>query len=957
MARTFLLSTALLALGVSAQTSSKFTDEKTGITFSGLHHSSGYRLGYALPEKATTDFIVQVQAPITNDGGWAGFSLGQSMTGNLLVVAWPHEGEVIASFREATGYTNPAVKTGDFTMSPIPDGTFVNDTAFSYTFLCSNCISEDPKTGLVIYEDPSVNIMGWAYSNKALADSTDAGAALNYHDAGFGAFGLPMSNATSPDFEKWAAMAVASTPSGGNTTTPGDNSTAPAAPVAGNTTATVANSTYDYIVAGGGAAGIIAAERLAESGASVLLVERGGPSYAFTGKTEVMPWNDTVSMYDVPGYGYYLSDVGSPAYCADTADMSGCLLGGSTAINAMMYVKPQERDFDDKWPAGWKWADVAEAADRLYERNPGQTYGSEDGVRYDNGAYDVLSQFFAGQGWTETDFVKNPNAKVDVYGHPTWNIANGLRSGVVRTYLPLAQKLNNFELMMNTNVVRAVRDGSAISGIEVETADGKRVIYNVKSGGSVILAAGSMSTPRILFNSGIGPADQLQTVASGSSGVTLPDKADWIDLPVGAEIKDHPIFTVKFNTSTPLSGTDEKALTSPNQTTIDLFAKGSGELAQSGQRLNWWSSVNTTDGSEIFFQGTCNSPADNTIQMKVYITHGLQSVGSLGITADGATTFITDPHMTSDVDTEAITMMMDRLIAMTQGGNSTLSLIAPAGVSNVTGADLIKSFKTGSHYVGTAKMGTKGDAGVVVDTDTKVYGTDNLFVVDASIHPDLPTGNTQAIVMVAAEAAAARILALGDSPASGTAPTASTTPEATPEAASSSVPAATPVAPAASSAAPVGTGSPAAPSAAPVESAAPIESAAPAESASPVASSPAGSSTPSAPAESAPATTPSPAEPAQPSTAGAYERCGGIGFTGPTTCASGWKCVAQNDYYSQCLQSTDSNRGRSEPVSRRHATLTRRAMVGHKPVSPVVVHEHIHSRKLGRASFLDSYQS
>lgn len=75
MARSFLLSTALLALGVSAQTSSKFTDEKTGITFSGLHHSSGYRLGYALPEKATTDFIVQVQAPITNDGGWAGFSM------------------------------------------------------------------------------------------------------------------------------------------------------------------------------------------------------------------------------------------------------------------------------------------------------------------------------------------------------------------------------------------------------------------------------------------------------------------------------------------------------------------------------------------------------------------------------------------------------------------------------------------------------------------------------------------------------------------------------------------------------------------------------------------------------------------------------------------------------------------------------------------------------------------
>jgi cellobiose dehydrogenase (acceptor) len=114
------------------------------------------------------------------------------MTGNLLVVAIPHGDEVLASFREATGYTNPAVQTGDFTMKPIPDGTFVNDTAFSYTFLCSNCISTDVSKGLVIYDAPSVNIMGWAFSNDALTDSSTAGAELNYHNGGFGAFGLPM---------------------------------------------------------------------------------------------------------------------------------------------------------------------------------------------------------------------------------------------------------------------------------------------------------------------------------------------------------------------------------------------------------------------------------------------------------------------------------------------------------------------------------------------------------------------------------------------------------------------------------------------------------------------------------------------------------------------------------------------------------------------------------------------
>ncbi|USP79449.1 carbohydrate-binding module family 1 protein [Curvularia clavata] len=881
MARSFLLTSAIFALRAAAQTSTGFTDEKTGIKFQGIQHDSGYRLGYAVPEKPSTDFIAQIQAPISNAGGWAGLSMGQSMVGNPLIVAWPNEGKVISSFRLADGYTNPPVlTTGKQTMKTIPDGTFVNDTAFSYTFLCSNCLSDDSSLGLVISD--TLNIMGWAFSNKALTDSTKASAALNYHDAGFGAFGIKMSDAASADFEKWAALAVADAPSGGNSTipSPGGNSTTPTTPVVGNSTAIVANETYDYIVAGGGGAGIIAAQRFAESGASVLLIERGGPSYAFTGDVKTLPWNDTVSMYDVPGYGYYLSDVGSPAYCADTADMAGCLLGGSTSVNAMMYVRPQARDFNDKWPAGWKWADVSAAAERLYERNPGQTYGSQDGVRYDDGAFDVLSKFFAAQGWTETDFVKNPNNKVDVYGHPTWNIANGLRSGSVRTYLPLAQKLDNFKLMMNTDVVRAVRKGSAVSGVEVKTADGKRVIYNVKAGGRVVLSAGAMSTPRILFNSGIGPAEQLKTVASGNTGVQLPEEADWIDLPVGAEIKDHPIFTVKFKTSAPLAATDKKALITPNQTTIDLFAKGSGLLAESGQRLNWWSSVNTTDGSEVFFQGTCNSPEDDTVQMKVYITHGLKSVGSLGINADGATTFLTKPHMTSKVDTEAITLMMDRLISMTKGGNSTLSIIPPTGVTNVTSADLITSFKSGSHYVGTAKMGTKGEAGVVVDTDTKVYGTDNLFVVDASIHPDLPTGNTQAIVMVAAEAAAARILKLSGTPSKPSTPVASG--EASP-ASSSAAPAAasSSAAPAASSAAPAP--SSAAPTAVPVETPAPT---------------PTQSSTPSAPAESAPAAKPTSA---QPSTAGKWERCGGIGFTGPTTCSDGWKCVKQNDYYSQCL--------------------------------------------------------
>lgn len=102
MSRSLLLTSVLLALRAVAQSASPYIDAKTGITFNGYHHTSGYILGIALPENPTTDFIAQIQAPITDGAGWAGFSMGQSMVGNLLVVAWPNNGEIVSSFREAT---------------------------------------------------------------------------------------------------------------------------------------------------------------------------------------------------------------------------------------------------------------------------------------------------------------------------------------------------------------------------------------------------------------------------------------------------------------------------------------------------------------------------------------------------------------------------------------------------------------------------------------------------------------------------------------------------------------------------------------------------------------------------------------------------------------------------------------------------------------------------------------
>jgi cellobiose dehydrogenase (acceptor) len=100
MARSLIVSSALFALQAAAQSATPYTDAKTGITFNGYQTPQGYTFGIALPENPSTDFIAQIQSPITE--GWAGFSMGQSMVGNLLAVAWPNDGKVVSSFRLAT---------------------------------------------------------------------------------------------------------------------------------------------------------------------------------------------------------------------------------------------------------------------------------------------------------------------------------------------------------------------------------------------------------------------------------------------------------------------------------------------------------------------------------------------------------------------------------------------------------------------------------------------------------------------------------------------------------------------------------------------------------------------------------------------------------------------------------------------------------------------------------------
>ncbi|KAH6876361.1 hypothetical protein B0T10DRAFT_585438 [Thelonectria olida] len=741
-----------LAGTAAAQRSSAYADPETGIDFQRyLASSYNYSFGIALPETVGSDFIGQMVVPKTDNEGWGAVSLKGGMLNSLLFVAWADGEDIKTTFRLTGSYANPDVYSDtEVTALPIANGTFINDTHISYTFLCEGCILAN-KTSL-LGESP---VLGWAISDTNPTTPSDATSALSYHAAGFGQFGLDIASAKSDKYATWASWAAADTPTPGNgtVTNPG-NSTFPAP--------TTSNVTYDVIVVGGGPAGIIAAERIAETGSSVLLIERGPANTVALGSSQALSWNESLTPYDIPALGSSMTSLSGTKFCSDTASTAGCLLGGSSSINGLNFIHPPEHDWQ-RWPKGWSWADVSEAATRLYERNPGTTEPSDDGKYYDDHAFKVLSSYLKAEEWTEVDSIEAPNEKHMVYSRPSWSIKDNLRAGPARTYMPFAKDLPNFTLKLETKVIQTIRNGSAITGVLTQAADGSRQIIKVKSGGKVVLAAGALSTPRLLWNSGIGRSDALAIVKSGvtQTGVSLPAQSEWIDLPVGHHLQDHAQVMLQFNAKTNFTSYGFNGIaTDPVESDLDLYYQGSGPITQAAQRMHLWTSAKGADGRTRYLQGTASAMASGVITVRTFLTHGTKTTGELGITTSGNTVLNTKPWLIDEDDREAMSDFVQWWLDITGGSNSTLSYVTPGA----TPADIIASkMISGDHWVGSAKMGVDdgrvSNGTSVVDLNTKVYGTDNLFVVDASIHPDLPTGNTQSIIMITAEHAAEKIAA------------------------------------------------------------------------------------------------------------------------------------------------------------------------------------------------------
>ncbi|KAI0164219.1 hypothetical protein GGR52DRAFT_110854 [Hypoxylon sp. FL1284] len=778
------IATAVLAaaatFGISlAQEAVPYTDPDTGIEFA-TWSSGGETIGMALPEDALTTDATEYIGILQCSTGWCGISHGESgqMTQALLLIAWPYEDQVLTSFRFATGYNMPGVYNGNATLTQI--SSKVNDSNFEVIYRCQNCFAWDQEgSSGSVSTSSGLLVLGRA-SSSTIPSSPECPADISFSQhQSFGQFGAPLDGVGRTEYPDWAALATKNVAGdcGDGSTPPGDGDS-PAV-----CAAEMANQTFDYIVVGAGAGGIPIADRLSEAGHSVLLVEKGPPSAGIWGGNMKPLWlqKTDLTRFDVPGLCNQIWVDSDGVACLDTDQMAGCVLGGGTAVNAGLWWKANPKDWDENFPSGWHNSDLRSATERTFRRIPGTTRPSQDGELYMHQGFDVISKGLSRAGWMNVPVPNDaPTMKNHTFGATTYMFSGGERGGVMATYLVTAAKRDNFALWMNTPVRRALREGGHVTGVELDCTvegGGFGTVNVTPNTGKVIVSAGTFGSAKFLLRSGIGPADQLDIVAASSSdGEGFIEKDSWIDLPVGYNLMDHVNTDTYFTHPDVVFYDFYEAWTTPNPSDKEKYlANRTGILAQAAPNIGpvFWDEIKGADGVVRQLQWTARvegadqTDSNNTMIMSQYLGRGQTSRGRMTINSGMSTVVSTPPYLLDENDKAAVIQGIENLrnaLSPVQDLQFQFPSTNQTTQAYVDGIEVSSAKRRSNHWMGTAKIGTddgrKDNGTAVVDLDLKVYGTDNLFVVDGSIFPGMVTGNPQAMIVTVAEFAAEKILAL-----------------------------------------------------------------------------------------------------------------------------------------------------------------------------------------------------
>ena len=514
---------------------------------------------------------------------------------------------------------------------------------------------------------------------------------------------------------------------------------------------------WDYVIAGGGLAGIIVACRLAdEGGCSVLLVEAGDRMHS---PLLAVPAGETLLLGN-PRFDWRFTTAGDPTLGGRCIPLPcGRLLGGSNIINGTLFVRGQPDDYDS-WAssglAGWGWDRVlpyfCKLEDWTGDSNTARGRGGPIRVELPRQREALCDRFLAAA--LELGFKLNPDynsGDQEGFGYYQCTQRRGRRHSVVEGYLRTKRR-PNLTILTGAHTTRLRLSGRRCTGIEFAR---HRRIQTARARRETLLCAGVFGSPHVLEHSGIGNPEHL-TAAGIDTVVDSPE--------VGEHLRDHFAARLRWRLRERVSFNERMRGVRLARELVRYAINRRGVLAL--PIAVGFGFVRSRPQEQVpdlqfhFAPGSYGTGSSRRLEREPGMTIGVYpsrplSQGSVHVVAP-------DPFLPPAIRTKFLDHPQDRRrlvtgvrIARCLAGTAALSSVIDRELTGHSDNDAeIEAFvrETGStsfHPVGTCRMGA--DALSVVDGEMRVRGVSGLRVIDASIMPTLVSGNTQAATAMIAE--------------------------------------------------------------------------------------------------------------------------------------------------------------------------------------------------------------